>query len=449
MSLAKSVPDRLKPRECKRTKLRGPPPVPYIPEKDEVQEEVARLRNLQIKTSLEKDTTLNFPVWHKNGTREAFLMHVTAVLDAIKKRGHFKDYNKAQKAHDEAKKAVELAEVGLALLNGTIAGTKKNCKKKALTKAKEAAKEALAKVPDPKSEAKEVEEVPKVTKDMMKAGFQVDLEKAKQAQEIAKGAMTAAASEMFAFYSNLLSPKSKYTWNKIVSEQMESNLFVNLQDISLEGPRGMSCKSFNDFVMFHLLTAFPINAAEQEKYYVTNVLKKPQRINIRQFVHHVEQLNAYIAQMPCFYYSPHANASTKPENVSFTEAELGALVLGMCPLQWQDQYNMNKRGMMPMDMRLLLTLLEAIERVCTYEKGKLESSKKSSHKSKKRKKRTGIDSMVRVPKKVCFEKHCNCARSMGVCIPQTTVMIVLSLKRAERKHPISMPLRKAEKKVIP
>jgi hypothetical protein len=26
---------------------------------------------------------------------------------------------------------------------------------------------------------------------------------------------------------------------------------------------------------------------------------------------------------------------------------------------------MNKKGMMPMDMRLLLTLLEAIERICT------------------------------------------------------------------------------------
>ncbi len=56
-------------------------------------------------------------MWHKNGTKEAFFMHVTAVLDAIKKRGHFKDYDKAQKAHDEAKKAVNLAETGLALLD--------------------------------------------------------------------------------------------------------------------------------------------------------------------------------------------------------------------------------------------------------------------------------------------------------------------------------------------
>jgi hypothetical protein len=136
-------------------------------------------------------------------------MHVTAVLDAIKKRGHFKDHNKAQEAYDEAKQAVELAKVGLALLDGTSTG-KKNDKKKALAKAKEATKEALAKVPDPKSEAKEAEEVPKVTKNTSKAGFQVDLAKAKQAQKIAKGTMTIAASKMFAFYSNLLSPESKY-----------------------------------------------------------------------------------------------------------------------------------------------------------------------------------------------------------------------------------------------
>jgi hypothetical protein len=89
-------------------------------------------------------------------------------------------------------------------------------------------------------------------------------------------------------------------------------------------------------VMFHLLIAFPINAAEQEKYYISNVLKKPQRINLHQFVRRVEQLNAYIAQMLCFFFSPNANPSTKPENVPFTEAELGAHVLRMSSIQWQD-----------------------------------------------------------------------------------------------------------------
>ncbi len=64
----------------------------------------------------------------------------------------------------------------------------------------------------------------------------------------------------------------------------------------------------------------------------TNVLKKPQHIKVRQFVHPVEQLNAYIAQMPCFYYSPNANTITKPENILFMEAELGSHVLHLCPI---------------------------------------------------------------------------------------------------------------------
>jgi hypothetical protein len=163
MSLTKSVPDGLNPQECKRTKLRKPPPVPYTPKKDKVQEEVAKLQNLQIKTSLEMDTTLNFPVWHDNGTHEAFLIYVMAVLDAMKKHGHFKDYDRAQKAHDEAKKAAESAEAGLALLDGTSAGTTSKHKKKALAKAKEATKEALAKAQETKPEIKDAEEAPEVT----------------------------------------------------------------------------------------------------------------------------------------------------------------------------------------------------------------------------------------------------------------------------------------------
>jgi hypothetical protein len=101
--------------------------------------------------------------------------------------------------------------------------------------------------------------------DQMKADFLSDLEKAKRAQRIAKGAMHAAAIKMFAFYSKLLSPESKYAWNKIVSKQMESDPYVNLQGDTLQGPRGMLRQLFLDCVMFHLLTAFPINAAEQEK----------------------------------------------------------------------------------------------------------------------------------------------------------------------------------------
>jgi hypothetical protein len=87
-----------------------------VPEKDEVQDEVSKMRNMEIKTHIKKDTTLNFPVWQENGTREGFLMHVTAVLNAIKKCCHFEDYDKAAFKYKEASKAIASARAGLSLL---------------------------------------------------------------------------------------------------------------------------------------------------------------------------------------------------------------------------------------------------------------------------------------------------------------------------------------------
>jgi hypothetical protein len=90
-----------------------------MPVKDEVQEEVARMRSMEIKTTLEKDTTLNFAVWQENGICEAFLMHMTAELNAIKKRGHFDDYEKAAGQYEKAKEAMETTRAGLSLLQGS------------------------------------------------------------------------------------------------------------------------------------------------------------------------------------------------------------------------------------------------------------------------------------------------------------------------------------------
>ncbi len=84
-------------------------------------------------------------------------MHVTVVLDVIKKRGHFQDYEKAEKVHDEAKKAIESARAALSLLDGAGTKAKRFCKKKA----RESVEIALAKALDSKSEAKEAEELPR------------------------------------------------------------------------------------------------------------------------------------------------------------------------------------------------------------------------------------------------------------------------------------------------
>jgi hypothetical protein len=72
--------------------------------------------------------------------------------------------------------------------------------------------------------------------------------------------------------------------------------------------------------------------------------KAPEGWRTHQFIQRVEQLNAYVAQLPCWYYSPSYNAGMTPVNVPFTKADVASHVLWMCPHQWQDQYNMQKRG---------------------------------------------------------------------------------------------------------
>ncbi len=88
-------------------------------------------------------------------------MHVIAVLDAIKKRGHFKDYKEAQKAYVEQKKAVRSAKAGLALLDGSSKGSGKLRKKSKKTK------EAKAK----SKEADGATKMPKVPKAPMNTNF--------------------------------------------------------------------------------------------------------------------------------------------------------------------------------------------------------------------------------------------------------------------------------------
>jgi hypothetical protein len=188
---------------------------------------------------------------------------------------------------------------------------------------------------------------------------------------------------------------------------------TDLQGCTKKGPRGLLRKLFDDCVMFHLLTVFPNNTAEQERYYITNVLKKPQRVSIRQFVQRVEQLNSYISQLPCWYYSPSAKASTIPMNVAFPEADLASHVLRMCPHTWQDQFNLHEKGLNPMDMRLLLQRLEAIERVCTQERSNAQSTEKASTKNEKGNKRPGTESTYKIPKKARTEKHCDLCKKHG------------------------------------
>jgi hypothetical protein len=95
MSHAKVSPEGLKPQECERNMDRSRPPIPYIPEKDVIQEVADSSANM-LKLTLPQRVELRIPVWSK-GTPEQFLVHVQQALGAISQKGVLTAYEKAEK----------------------------------------------------------------------------------------------------------------------------------------------------------------------------------------------------------------------------------------------------------------------------------------------------------------------------------------------------------------
>ncbi len=65
--------------------------------------------------------------------------------------------------------------------------------------------------------------------------------------------------------------------------------------------QGKTYKHFLTCTVFHLLTIFDEDAAEHQQLYISNTLKKPQRVTVSAFFTRVEQLNSYIKYLPSIY----------------------------------------------------------------------------------------------------------------------------------------------------
>ncbi len=71
-----------------------------------------------------------------------------------------------------------------------------------------------------------------------------------------------AAEGFFLLYANLLSKDAQFRWDKIVSSQVGTAPWANLQGNKHEKERKKSMESFQDCITFHLLDIFPSDAAE-------------------------------------------------------------------------------------------------------------------------------------------------------------------------------------------
>ena len=136
--------------------------------------------------------------------------------------------------------------------------------------------------------------------------------------------------QMFMIYSSLLMEEARCPWNKIIGEQIDCDPWTDLYVEDHPRKSTQSWGSFVDCVTFHPLTMFHNDEAEAQCFYISNGLKKPNRVPIRQFVHRLQQLNGYLELLLCLYYSDDAIKFTKAVK-PFSDADLVNHILQMVP----------------------------------------------------------------------------------------------------------------------
>jgi len=162
-------------------------------------------------------------------------------------------------------------------------------------------------------------------------------------------------------------------------------------------------------IQLHLQTVFRTDAAEAQRFYISNGLKKPNRVPIRDFEQRIQCLKGYLDLLPCLYYSNKANKSTKVVG-SFNDMDLASHILRMVPSNWQDEYELSG-ALVPQSVRELLDVLECIEKA--FPTDKVGEGTKGAAKSGDSAKRKMVSLSDRIPKKRRTEKHCSLCKKHG------------------------------------
>ena len=74
--------------------------------------------------------------------------------------------------------------------------------------------------------------------------------------------------------------KARTQWDKVVQEMHHKDPWVPVDRSLNQGPRKKTWESFLDCIKLHKLTIFSCDAAELQRYYMQQHIRKPQRITV-------------------------------------------------------------------------------------------------------------------------------------------------------------------------
>ncbi len=355
MSTSKSSPEGLKPQECERSSGRAKPPISYIPAAMDTPKVINKVK-------VSDKLTLSITVFDE-GSPEQFLNHVQTSLEIISQRGLDTGFHEASKADLKAEEKLTAATAAKESYDGE-------------------------------------DENPPVLKTWKKATT---------AKTRTSEALESASQAIFMQYANQLSETARRPWSTIVGEQIDCEPWVDVYGKEHPKKRPASWASFLECVQLHLQTVFRTDAAEQERFYISNGLKKPNRVPIRDFVQRIQRLNGYLDLLPCLFHSSKAAKSTKVCG-PFDDADLASHILRMVPRNWQDQYELSG-ALVPQSVRELLEVLERIEKA--YPTEKVGEGPKNAPKSSDSSKKKMVSFSERIPKRRRTEKYCSLCKKHG------------------------------------
>ena len=100
----------------------------------------------------------------------------------------------------------------------------------------------------------------------------------------AQKAHNKAIAESYEQLRNLLSGDAQSKWDRVCHEMHEHDLWGAVNSQVTKGRRPQTWTSFLDCLQLHKLTVISADAAKRQRFYIQQVLRKPQRATVRQHI---------------------------------------------------------------------------------------------------------------------------------------------------------------------
>jgi hypothetical protein len=240
MSTSLKSPDGLKDAECKKGQLSHRLLIPYVPVVDIV---MPKEEPQVFKIKLPDASHLSMPIYSR-GNKEEYLAHIVAVLRVIEQKGLPKKCRVLAKAVARWSEALKILQ-------------------------------------------KAAESQDTVSTSVDVTALKVEIEQTNQMLQEAQKAHAKAIAESYEQLRNLLSGDAQSQWDRVCHEMHERDLWAAVNSQMTKGKHLRTWMSFLDCLELHKLTVFSADAAKRQRFYIQQVVRKPQRATVRQHISHM------------------------------------------------------------------------------------------------------------------------------------------------------------------